>query len=912
MIGQTISHYKILEKLGEGGMGVVYKAEDTKLDRLVALKFLPERLNASEQDKARFIQEAKAASAINHPNICTIHSIEEHDGQLFIVMEFVDGETLRKKEPSIGFKQAIDIGIQIADGLAAAHEKGIVHRDIKPENIMIRKDGIAQVMDFGLAKLRASGSKITRLTKEGSTVGTAGYMSPEQVQGQETDQRSDIFSYGVLLYELLTGQLPFKGVHETAVAYEIVNVDPPPMSVVKPEIDPNLDAVVFECLEKDVNERAQSIKQISVDLKRYKRESSRSRMSRTTSAYKADPSLRESKIAEVSPGTFTSRVTGYFAKNKIQSAVILLLAGALLFTIWKESNTSSSSFTEPVQFSFDIPGRSGPILHWEYVLQISPDGKSIAFTDFSGSSSVIDIRNLDNSIPYPVRGTEGGNDPSFLNNNWISFGKGSYLRMKIPLEGGVPDISDMIAINGISLGANGEIIFAKSWPSGLTFKSGWNEKEEELTKIDASQNEGCHLLPYILPGDKAAVFTIWSKDGTFDDSKIAVVNLKTKERKNLNYNGVELHGTSPRFIQTSAGNYLLWTRTGNLFASSFDLSDLKVTGPEIKILDGIAVNASSGKAGYTVTDANNGTIAFIPGTLDTAKDDLVWIDKNGIERKAVSSSGPYMMPMIGNNGKGVVILSGAVYKIGLIDFEKNSVDLLFANGDNDLPKITPDGSNFVFVSNFEDGKYNIYLSRLDGIGGAKKIIATEGGYPEISNLSPDGKYILFASTGDTTKIWMKDITNNQQPELLIHSGASMTSPEFSPDGKFIAYRSDEIDGKFKLFIRPFPINDVKIQVSIDDGNYPQWSADGSEIFYRDNDRIMAARIQLNPALQVVSRRLVCTSVRVSESPVTTDFSVAPDGRILLLKSATDQSKPVQVKVIVNWFSELKKKLTNQN
>src|SRR5271169_1837473 len=293
MIGQTISHYKILEKLGEGGMGVVYKAEDTKLDRMVALKFLPERLNASEQDKARFIQEAKAASAINHPNICTIHSIEEHDGQLFIVMEFVDGETLRKKEPSIGFKQAIDIGIQIADGLAAAHEKGIVHRDIKPENIMIRKDGIAQVMDFGLAKLRASGSKITRLTKEGSTVGTAGYMSPEQVQGQETDQRSDIFSYGVLLYELLTGQLPFKGVHETAVAYEIVNVDPPPMSVVKPEIDQSLDAVVFECLEKDVNERAQSIKQISVDLKRYKRESSRQRVSRVTAAR---PALSSSAI----------------------------------------------------------------------------------------------------------------------------------------------------------------------------------------------------------------------------------------------------------------------------------------------------------------------------------------------------------------------------------------------------------------------------------------------------------------------------------------------------------------------------------------------------------------------------------------------------------------------------------------
>src|ERR1051326_1405796 len=277
MIGQTISHYKILEKLGEGGMGVVYKALDTKLNLAGALKFLPRRLTADNTEKLRFAQAAQLAATLNHPNICTIYDIAEHDGEMFIAMELVDGQTLREKKGAISFKQAIDIGIQIADGLAAAHDKGIVHRDIKPENIMIRKDGIAQIMDFGLAKLRGN---VSRLTKEGSTVGTAGYMSPEQVQGQEADHRADIFSLGVLLYELFTGQLPFKGVHETALAYEIVNVDAPPMSSVKPEIDPALDAIVMECLEKDPNERTQSVKQVSIDLKRFKRESSRSRASR--------------------------------------------------------------------------------------------------------------------------------------------------------------------------------------------------------------------------------------------------------------------------------------------------------------------------------------------------------------------------------------------------------------------------------------------------------------------------------------------------------------------------------------------------------------------------------------------------------------------------------------------------------
>jgi serine/threonine protein kinase len=287
MIGKTIAHFTILEKLGEGGMGVVYKAQDTKLDRVVALKFLPEQATATEEARARFIQEAQSASALNHPNICTIHDIQEYDApppagkQIFIVMECVEGEMLRERKQSVSLKQAIEIGIQLADGLAAAHEKGIVHRDIKPENIMIRKDGIVQIMDFGLAKLHG----VSKLTKEGSTIGTVGYMSPEQAQGLEADHRSDIFSLGVVLYELMTGQLPFKGVHETAVTYEIVNVDAVPMASIKPEIDQSLDAIILECLAKEPDERCQSAKEVSKDLKRFKRESNRQKVSRVTQAH---------------------------------------------------------------------------------------------------------------------------------------------------------------------------------------------------------------------------------------------------------------------------------------------------------------------------------------------------------------------------------------------------------------------------------------------------------------------------------------------------------------------------------------------------------------------------------------------------------------------------------------------------
>ncbi len=275
MIGTTVSHYKILEKLGEGGMGVVYKAHDTKLDRVVALKFLPAHLSSSEDEKTRFLQEAKAAASLSHPNICTIFAIEEYaeagrsGTQFFFAMEYVEGKTLRHAMRDIPLQRALDIGFQAAEGLAAAHQKGIVHRDVKAENIMARPDGRVQIMDFGLAKVRGG----SQLTKAGSTVGTIGYMSPEQIQGMDVDQRADIFSLGVLLYEMATGHLPFRGVHDAAVMYEIVNVQPPPPSEVKPGIPGELDRIIMKCLAKDPEERYQSARDVAVDIKILKKRS---------------------------------------------------------------------------------------------------------------------------------------------------------------------------------------------------------------------------------------------------------------------------------------------------------------------------------------------------------------------------------------------------------------------------------------------------------------------------------------------------------------------------------------------------------------------------------------------------------------------------------------------------------------
>ena len=307
MIGSTISHYKILEKLGEGGMGVVYKAEDTKLKRTVAMKFLPKRLSVHGEERERFVHEAQAASSLNHPTICTIHEIDEVNDETFIVMEYVEGTTLRewirtKIEQSEGYrklsiKETVDLAVQIADGLEKAHEKGIVHRDVKSENIMVTGDSRAKIMDFGLAKLKG----VSKLTKTGSTVGTIAYMSPEQVEGLETDHRTDIFSYGVVLYEMLTGKLPFQAPHEAALMYEIINVDPPTLPTLRPSVDEELNRIVMKCLEKDREVRYQSMKDVTVDLKRYKRDSEGRRIERKSTVHEAEKPVQETQATPVTP-----------------------------------------------------------------------------------------------------------------------------------------------------------------------------------------------------------------------------------------------------------------------------------------------------------------------------------------------------------------------------------------------------------------------------------------------------------------------------------------------------------------------------------------------------------------------------------------------------------------------------------
>ncbi len=888
MIGTTISHYKILEKLGEGGMGVVYKAQDTKLNRTVALKFLPEHISSSEQDTARFMQEAQAAASLNHPNICTIHGIEEDTGKHFIVMEFVDGQTLQEKKSSLSMKQALDIGIQIADGLAAAHEKGIVHRDIKPENIMIRKDGRVQVMDFGLAKLRGA----SRLTKEGSTIGTAGYMSPEQVQGQETDHRSDIFSLGVLLYEMLSGQPPFKGVHETAISYEIVNVDSPPMSSVKPDISPELDAIVMECLEKDSNERTQSAKQVAIDLKRHRRESSRTRVSRTIPA-RSFASRPSDATESGSPETIVRKylwpgITGF----------LVVALSLLVWSPWK-----AETISRPVmRFSVNLPEDN--LIVTTSSIDISADGKLLAYAGGNGTSTQIFIRRMDALALQPLAGTNGAVYPTFSPDaRWLAYEVNGTL-MKIPVSGGAAQ--KVCNIEGLSRGIAWEsehsILFGHI-NRGIFRVSADGGIPEAVTRPDSANGEISHRFPQLLPDGKTLIFTVKQNNiSTFDDAIIVAQRIDSKDRKVL-----VRGGTYGRYVPSG---HLVYVRAGSIYAVPIDASTLTVDGQSVAIEKGGWQNSASGDAYLTFSR----TGAFVFSPADPAAFgviELSWLGKNGAIRPLLDSANAFYSATLSPDGQRLATSIQAanddiwIYHI----LRKRLTRFTFGGGNSSFPIWSPDGKYVMYAS--ERGTVtDLFRKPWDGSTAEERL--TNGlSVSELSSYAPDGKAVAFVQNGD---IWILPLDEERTPRPFLESPANEASPKFSPDGRWLAYSSNE-SGRDEIYVVPYPQRGAKFQISSGGGVAPFWSRDGKELFLTTSIALNRRRIAGGEIMSVAITGTAPFNYSAERSVVTLPPSsvltdVSPNGEQFVIavwrKQATGHN---DLTVVLEWFDDLNAKVS---
>jgi len=854
------------------------------------LKFLPSQLIATDEDKARFNQEAKAASAMNHPNVCTIYSIEEDNNQLFIVMEYIDGQTLRERKQNISEKQILDIGIQVAEGLAAAHEKGIVHRDIKPENIMMRKDGIVQIMDFGLAKLFTS-SNVSRLTKAGTTMGTMGYMSPEQVQGLDVDHRTDIFSLGVVLYELLAGESPFKGIHETAIMYEIVNVDPAPISTIKENFSSELDEIILECLEKDKDERYQSAKELSKDLRKVKK-STGHRKSRVYNVNSDAFKTTSTATTSVTPsGSIAIEVFNkrFELKKLVPMAFLITIITSLTF-VYLYFNRHEVIETGTIQF--DISSPEGTKLESE-TPEISPDGKTIAFTAIdSTGKSMIWLRQLESINATPLTGTENASSPFWsYDNKFLGFFANGKLNKLNISSGSIQVLCDASEGYGGTWCSSDLILFTPSFFSQI-FKINANGGiATQATILDKSRGEENHFWAQFFPDNTHFIYTAFSRNegnsgfyvgSTDDKSKIKIMSTERSDVRER--------------VKFVSPDYLFFLKNNALMLQKFDPSDYKIQNDPQLFLSNV----------YDFSISDN--VLVVSQNAVKYKSELIFYNRQGKQLEVKDNLGFFIEMSVSPDENNIAyhrIFSpddNQIFNqdIWILNKQRDIASRLTFEAAADVaPVWSPDGKNIAYSSS-PDSVYDIYEKSLNDNGKPKLLLKTNYS-KSVLDWSLDRKYILYLSQDD---LWILPMFGDYKPFQYFHSDFIEDAGAFSPDGKWIAYSSNE-SGRDEVYIQSFPKPKQKYTVSTNGGSHPKWRKDGKELFYLSPDNILtAADIKTEPILIIGTPKPL---FKVSSIEYFNMYAAINNGNNFVVNRFLTDITHKPLRVIVNWRSLLNEK-----
>jgi eukaryotic-like serine/threonine-protein kinase len=899
--GTHVGPYEITGPLGSGGMGEVYRARDTRLERAVAIKILPQQLSNDPVRKQRFEREAKTISNLNHPHICVLHDVGSQDGVDYLVMECVEGETLAKRleKGPVLLDQVLKLGSQIADALDKAHRSGVVHRDLKPGNIMLTPTG-AKLLDFGLAKpaaplasvatLTAAVTQDSPVTAQGTIVGTFQYMSPEQIEGKEIDGRSDIFSVGAVLYEMLTGQRAFPGKSQLSVASAILEKEPAPIITVKPMTPPALDHAIRRCLAKEPERRWQSAADLAGELQ-----------------WIAEGGSQASVPAPIASRAKVRERLGWVAATLLALVAVAFAIGFVL--------RAPKSPQQPMRLNAEIGADANLFTEVGPSAILSPDGTlMVLVATGSDQKRRLYVRSLDQLQATVISGTENGRDPFFApDGQWLGFFADGKLK-KVSVHGGAPvTLCDANSDRGGSWSEDGTIAFAPDFRLALSKVSSAGGAPQPLTMLDKQAGEVTHRWPQVLPGGKAVLFTSSTHGTNYEDAEIVVYSMDSGQRKT-----VERGGFYGRYLPSG---HLVYMHEGTMFAVVFDLKRLEATGQPAPILNGVVTAPGNGAAQLTFSDAGN--LAYVAGRSASENISIYWMDRQGKFAPLHEIPGDYANPTFSPDGKRLAleIWAGARADIWLDDWNRDTFTrLTFAGGANFNPVWTPDGQRIVYSSDELSGSSNLWWKRADGAGDAQRLIESKN--PQhAGSWRPDGKVLAFDQLNPDTNYDILTLTVEGseksgwkfgEPKPFVNTPFVEVKPAFSPDGRWLAYQSDE-SGNFEVYVRPFPGPGGKWQISTGGGHLPKWSRNGNDLFYvTDDNRIMVAKYTASGESFHLEKPRLWSPSQITRSHSTAyNFDPHPDGqRFAVLKAGGtgEVAKVDKVSFIFNFFEELRRKV----
>ncbi len=889
--GTRFGPYEVLSKLGEGGMGEVYRARDARLNRDVAIKVLPGAFALDPERVARFEREAQTLASLNHPNIAQVHGVVEEP--LALVMECVEGEDLAQRisRGPLPIDEGLAIARQIAAGLAAAHERGIIHRDLKPANIKVSPDGTVKVLDFGLAKAIArehSGaadlansptfSNVPQMTQMGVILGTAAYMAPEQARGKRIDQRTDLWAFGCVLYEMLSGQKPFHGEDDSVATVLARILEREPDYTALPAATPaSIRRVIRRCLEKNPSRRL-------------------------ASAQDAGLEIEDAQTTPEPAAAAAAKPTARSALPWIAGVLVLALLGTSV-ALWRATRPRVERV---MRYDIQLPPKGSLSLTQWPPIAISHDGSMVVFTVTSEGGTQLFLRRRDERGVRAVSATENGASPVFSpDGRWLVFVAGRDLK-KMMIGSGATTIGQVGTSRGATWLDDGSIVYSPDAAAGLVRVPRDGGPAQPLTTLNTQKGERSHRWPTTLPGGRAVLFIVGvnSSPDDYNNSDVDAVIVTTGERRHI------LTGAS--FVQYVSG-HLIFMRNGSINAVPFDPDSLTVSGTPVPVVNGVAGDVTTGAAAFACAD--DGTLVYAPGASEANGNlrRLVWADRTGTVDPLNVPAAFYNDTRVSPDGSRVAVIVGASGSgdVWIYDVARKTFTRLTFDGNIGTPIWSPDGSSVIYASieASASGRTTFFRKPVDGSREPQKL-ATVNGRSYLVSISPGGDRLTIVKATNTQSR-VGDILSVAVPEgtetPVVATNADEYSASPSPDGRWLAYQSNE-SGRYEVYVRDLREGGGRWQVSTAGGEEPHWSADGHELFFRIDDRLMHVRVTSRDPFDADTPAKLFDGIYNVRSDTGASYDVDPKtSRFLMTRSADPAAAPsiTSLNVVLNWFEDLR-------